>query len=333
MKFPGRSSITMPVLLASVLLTACSPTNDNQQKAETGTAQLNPAFPYSFDLVTDNVWVIHGPLELPTPQNRGFMNNPGLVKTSAGLVVVDPGSSREVGDWVLSEIKKISDQPVVAVFNTHVHGDHWLGNQAIKQAFPDVKIYGHAEMITAIDNGEGDNWVSMMENLTEGATAGTTVTAPDHAVNHGDEISIGDTTFRIHHFGIAHTKTDIMIEAVEPSLIFLGDNVLSMRLPRTSDGTFQGTIGTINKILEVNAKHYVPGHGPSSDHAMVEEYKRYLELVYAAAKQAFDEDLDSSDVISITRETTADYSKWSGYDPLLGPHGAQAYAEVELAEF
>jgi hypothetical protein len=38
-------------------------------------------------------------------------------------------------------------------------------------------------------------------------------------------------------------------------------------------------------------------------------------------------------VISITTETTAAYKDWQGYNDLLGPQGAQAYAEVEVAEF
>jgi glyoxylase-like metal-dependent hydrolase (beta-lactamase superfamily II) len=290
-------------------------------------------FPYDFKQVSNNTWVMHGPIELPNPENKGFMNNPGLIKTSAGLVVIDPGSTLYVGEQVLAKIKQISDEPIVAVFDTHVHGDHWLANQAIKVAYPDVKIYGHPEMLTAIENGEGENWLNTMDQLTEGASKGTEVVAPDNAVNQNDIIKIGDTQFKIHHYGIAHTKTDIMIEAVENDVIFLGDNVLAKRIPRTSDGTFQGNISTIKTILDSNAKVYVPGHGPTGDKAMVEEYLAYLTLIYDAAKKAFDEDLDSSDVLAITKETTKDYKDWQGYDELAGPQGAQAYAEVEEAEF
>ena len=144
---------------------------------------------------------------------------------------------------------------------------------------------------------------------------------------------MGDTQFKIHHYGIAHTKTDIMIEAVENSVVFLGDNVLALRVPRTSDGTFQGSIFTIEKMLESNAKTYVPGHGPTGDRAMVETYLNYLAQIYQAAQKAFEDDLDSSDVLAITKETTATYKDWAGYDGLIGPQGAQAYSEVEAAEF
>ena len=328
MKSHFRDIKTVIALCFIFSITACSAYNSSVSDNK-----LNSDFPYTFDKVADNIWVIHGPRELPNPKNKGFMNNPGLIKTSAGLVIIDPGSTVQVGEYVLTEIQKISDEPVVAVFNTHVHGDHWLANQAIKAAYPGVKIYGHPEMLVEIENGAGDTWVNTMDTLTEGASKGTTVVAPGHTVDNTDNITIGDTHFKIHHHGVAHTKTDIMIEVVEQSVVFLGDNVLSLRIPRTSDGTFQGNISTIDTMLENDIKVYVPGHGPTGDKAMVEEYRGYLSRIYDAAKKAFDEDLDSSDVLGITKETTASYKDWQGYAELLGPQGAQAYGEVEASEF
>lgn len=337
--------IALSICLLS-LLTACSPSGENnpdsaQSVTAITTAAVSEAqtdttaddFPYAFEQVANNTWVMHGPRELPNPQNRGFMNNPAIVKTSAGLVVIDPGSTVHVGNNVLAEIKRVSTQPVVAVFNTHIHGDHWLANQAIRAVYPEAKIYGHTKMLAEIKNGEGENWVNLMLTMTEGASDGTTVVAPDHELNHGDLITIGDTRFRIHHYGVAHTKTDIMIEVIDNSVVFLGDNVLAKRLPRMSDGTFQGSIATVNTILATQARTWVPGHGPTGDRAMVEDYLNYLTQVYAAAQKTFADNLDSSDVISITKETTAAYKDWADYDSMIGPHGAQAYSEVEAAEF
>lgn len=34
---------------------------------------------YKFKPITKNVYVMHGPLELPNKHNMGFMNNPGIV--------------------------------------------------------------------------------------------------------------------------------------------------------------------------------------------------------------------------------------------------------------
>lgn len=345
---PATAFILPAVLMAWTLTAYSAPANntadkstsqDSAQTTASTTAVTTKAgtlasdFPYAFEKVAENTWVMHGPRELPNPENKGFMNNPGFVKTSAGLVIIDPGSTVKVGEHVLAEVKKINQLPVVAVFNTHIHGDHWLGNQAIKAAYPEVKIYGHPQMLVEIENGEGESWVNTMDRLTEGASKGTIVVAPDQTINNKDIVKIGNTQFKIHHYGIAHTKTDIMIEVVENSVVFLGDNVLALRLPRASDGNFQGNISTIRTILDNDVKIYVPGHGPTGDETMVKVYLDYLTLVYQAAQKAFNEDLDSSDVITITRETTAAYKDWSGYEDEIGPHGAQAYSEVEAAEF
>jgi glyoxylase-like metal-dependent hydrolase (beta-lactamase superfamily II) len=292
-----------------------------------------PIKDYPFEQVAENTWVIHGPLEMPNVSNQGFMNNPGMVLTDEGIVVIDPGSSVQTGEMVLRMLKKVSDQPVIAVFNTHIHGDHWLGNQAIRAAYPEAPIYGHTEMLAMVEAGSGDTWVDLMDKLTEGATKGTRVVGPSHAVKHGDSIKAGNKTFRIHHYGQAHTRTDIMIEVEEDSVVFLGDNVTARRIPRLSDGNFQGNISSVDKILEIDAKIWVPGHGPSGDAAMVKTYRGYLQAVYSSAEKAFDEGLDSSDVKAISLPATAEYKDWSGYDEELGPQGAQAYLEIEAAEF
>jgi glyoxylase-like metal-dependent hydrolase (beta-lactamase superfamily II) len=315
---------TLALILAISLQTLTQPLS-----AATG----EPVRDYPFTQVAENTWVIHGPLEMPNVANQGFMNNPGIVITDTGIVLVDPGSSLQSGEMVLRMIKQVSDKPVVAVFNTHVHGDHWLGNQAIRTAYPDAPIYGHTEMLAMIADGAGDTWVDLMDRLTEGATRGTEVVAPGHAVKHGDRVKVGNKTFRIHHYGQAHTLTDIMIEIEEDGVIFLGDNVTADRIPRLSDGTFMGNINAIDKIMESNAKTWIPGHGPTGDKSIVSTYREYLQAVYAAAKEAFSNDMDSSDVKAISVKTTTKYKDWSGYDEELGPHGAQAYMEVEAAEF
>lgn len=292
-----------------------------------------PVRDYPFEQVAENTWVIHGPLEMPNAGNQGFMNNPGIVLTTAGVVIVDPGSSLQTGEMVLRMLKKVSDQPVVAVFNTHVHGDHWLGNQAVRAAFPDVAIYGHPEMLAEVEAGAGESWVELMENLTEGATRGTNVVGPDKSLDNGDTIQIGGKTFLIHHHGQAHTRTDIMIEVREDGVVFLGDNVTARRIPRMSDGDFKGNIKNVDMILQTGASVWVPGHGPSGDASMVRAYRNYLDAVYRAAEQAFNDDLDSSEVKPLALQATREYSDWAGYEGEIGRQGSQAYLEVEAAEF
>ncbi len=292
-----------------------------------------PVPDYPAQKVSPRVWVIYGPTEIPNAKNRGFMNNPGFVLTTQGVVIIDPGSSLETGEMVLRVLKKITPQPVVAVFNTHIHGDHWLGNQAIVNAYPNVRIFASPEMIAEAKDGAADYWVKLMYKMTKGASKGTVAVIPNAAVLNGETIKIGDTDFHIYHNRQAHTKTDIMIEVMEDRLMFLGDNVGNKRILRMNDGNFMGNINAINIALATNALYFVPGHGPGGTKSVPLAYRSYLTGVYLAAKQAFENNMDSSDVKPIAEKNTAEFKDWSGYKDEIGRHSVQAYAEVEAAEF
>ena len=297
-------------------------------------AETGPAVPdYPTDRVAENIYVIHGPLGLPNPDNQGFMNNPGFVLTSKGIVIVDPGSSVQTGEMVLRVARSISDLPVAAVFNTHVHGDHWLGNQAVRAAYPAAPIYGHPNMIELINAGEGQNWVKLMERLTEGKTRGTEVVGPNKTVGHGDEIRIGEHTFRIHYYGTAHTTSDIMVEIVESSVTFLGDNAVNERLPRLDDGDIQGNIQACTKILETNSSVYIPGHGRSGDKSVPEGFRTYLKTLYSTVKRYYEEGLSDFEMKPQVAEALKDYAGWSGFQEELGKHISLAYLQIEEAEF
>jgi len=63
------------------------------------------------------------------------MNNPAFIVTDKSVVVVDPDSTEKSGEMLLKQIARVTDKPVCHVFNTQVHGDHWLANDAIVQRF------------------------------------------------------------------------------------------------------------------------------------------------------------------------------------------------------
>lgn len=288
---------------------------------------------YPVEEVAPDVYVIHGPLGVPSVENQGFMNNPAFVVTDAGIVVIDPGSSVQTGEMLLRVMAKVSTQPVIAVFNTHIHGDHWLGNQAIVAAWPEVKIYGHPNMIALIESGVGRQWVDLLERLTDGQTRGTTVVPPNQAIDHGDEFRYAGLTFRIHHYGKAHTTSDIMIEIPERSIAFLGDNVLSGRVPRLDHGNIQGNLAACARIMETGSRHYVPGHGPTGDRSVPETFQRYLEILYTSVKKYYDEGLSDYAMKPQVAEALGDYADWSGFDEQLGKHISLAYLQIEEAEF
>ena len=155
--------------------------------------------------LSPHVWMIYSPDGFPTPENRGMMANVIFVVTTAGVVVIDSGASLQIGQMAIRMIRKVTDKPVVAVFNSHYHGDHWLGNHAFVKTYGDkLPIYALPSTIEKLKGAEGNLWRSLMERWTNQSTLGTQVVLPNTPVQHGQAIQIGDVTFCMHHYGTAH---------------------------------------------------------------------------------------------------------------------------------
>ena len=288
---------------------------------------------YQAEKLTEHVWVIHGPREFPNPQNRGFMNTPSFVITSDGVVVIDPGSTLETGRMVLRQISKVTDKPVTHVFASHIHGDHWLGNHAIQEKYPEARFYAHPQMIAQAHAGQAETWIDMLEQLTGGASKGTVAVIPDQALADGQEIRVGNLTFRVYLSDWAHTKTDAMIEVVEDSLLATGDNVLYKRIARMDDASFRGNITACRQALDLGLKHYVVGHGPSGGTEVIKPFCNYLEILYGNVSRLYVEGLSDYEMKDSIVESLSAYRDWPGFEDQLGKHISLALLEVEQAEF
>jgi glyoxylase-like metal-dependent hydrolase (beta-lactamase superfamily II) len=289
---------------------------------------------YALTRITDHVYVIHGPNENPGKGNQGFSNNPGFVLVRGAVVVIDPGASVQVGEMVLRKIATVSRDPVIAVFNTHIHGDHWLGNQAIKAAYPKAVIYAHPKMIEAVKAGEGDNWIKMMNAATQGASRGTKTVAPDMGLDHDEALKLHGTSFRIYHNDRAHTDNDIMIEAVEEGVIFLGDNVLNKRIAANfpEQGNIQGQIAAIDLALKSKAVHFIPGHGTSGGREIAVAEQTFLKSLRASVKKYYDQglsDFEMKDKVMRDLDTYKDYYDFNNLGRIINA----AYLQIETESF
>lgn len=297
-------------------------------------AQSNDAFAqYQARKVSDHTWVIHGPLEIPNVQNRGFMNNPAFIIADKGVIVVDPGSTEEVGEMLLRRIRMITDLPITHVLNTHIHGDHWLANDALRQAYPKITIMADPRMIKKAKAGSGQSWLDSMERMTEGLSRGTQITYPDKAVTDGAKFKIHGLSFRIHSVGKGHSDSDIMIELVDDSLMFTGDNVSYQRVIRMDDGGFRDNIKACDRAIALNLKHYVPGHGPTGDVSRVKAMRDYLQIIYQSVAELYEQGLSDFEMKPVIVKKLSAFKSWSGFDEQVGKTISLALLEVEQAEF
>lgn len=290
---------------------------------------------FPLDQISERIHVVHGPLAHPGPKNRGFMNNPAAILTSNGVILVDPGSSREIAKQLLKKVRKVSDKPVIAMFNTHVHGDHWLGNHGIREVYPKIPIYAHERMIERAKSGEGASWISIFMNMTKGAIAGTKAVAPTIGLKGGEILTLDGVMLRIHHTGKAHSDNDLMIEVVDDKGLFFGDIVAATHVPNSDvpqDASFKGSISAIETMLKGQATLFIPGHGRSGGRDVPESTLHFLQKLTALVTKYFKQGLLDYEMKNRIIEELAEYRDWHNFNE-LGRVISFVYREVEQDSF
>lgn len=279
--------------------------------------------------IAEHTWVILGPVSQPSPENKGFMNNPVFVITEKSVVVIDPGSSLNVGRALLLKIRKQTDKPITHVFNSHVHGDHWLGNHAIHEENPDVKIYAHPEMIEEAKAGEAESWISLMKTLTKGATDGTEAIIPSIALEDGQIIKIDNISIKAHLSEFAHTKTDAMFEILEDKILVTGDNAFNKRMPRLDDGSFVGNMEAMDKGLSLDITVVVPGHGSTGGKEILSNFRDFLHIIYDTSKTLLDDDMEAFEMKPLIVSKLKAFQQWDSFDDTIGKLISIAVLEAE----
>jgi len=289
---------------------------------------------YPAKKIAPHTWVIHGPKGLPSVKNQGFMNNPVFIVTSHQVIVVDPGSSVQAGRMVLNEIKKITQNPITHVFATHIHGDHWLGNQALQEKYPQALFYAHPKMIQKAHDYAAKQWLEILNKLTKNYTKSTKAVIPSKAVIEGQKFIIDDITIKIHAPEKAHSESDIMLEIVNDKVLILGDNVTNHRFGSLNDATFKGNIAACNKALSTQATIFVPGHGLTGGREIVQQFKQYLQQLYQLAQKYYADDLADYEMKPlIIKDLPEQYLKWVDFNENIGRHIIKVVQEIEEAEF
>jgi glyoxylase-like metal-dependent hydrolase (beta-lactamase superfamily II) len=265
-----------------------------------------------------------------------MMCNISFVDTARGLVVVDSGASVQIGEMAIRQIRKAFNKPVIAIINTHYHGDHWLGNHAYVEAYgKDLPLYAHPGTIKAVQGVQGKLWRTLMEQWTNQATLGTRVVPPTQSLEHGAELKFADLTLRLHHFGTVHTPFDLCVEVVEDKLMLVGDVAMDRRIANMDDGSYLGTLQAYETLEKTGCTIWLPGHGEPG--AQVLHWNRELfEGIYRPCEQAIKDGLplDTAKAQVLKDPRVASRAKdTKGFESNIGKYVSLAYLEAEAAGF
>ena len=287
--------------------------------------------------LSKHVWMIYSPDGFPTPQNRGMMANIVFVVTSVGVVVIDSGASLQIGQMAIRMIRKVTDKPVVAVFNSHYHGDHWLGNHAFVKTYGDkLPIYSLASSIAKLKGAEANLWRGLMERWTNQSTIGTQVVIPNTAVQHGQVIHFGDVSLRMHHYGTAHTPSDLSVEIVQDKVTAVGDIAMTNRIANMDEGSYPGTFKYYKALMAATGEQlWVPGHGRARQD-LLKTYGDFMAGIWEPSLKAVEDGKSEAearaavmkDIRVASRAKTMD-----GFEGNIGKYISLAYLEAEKIAF
>ncbi len=287
--------------------------------------------------LSEHVWMVYAKDGFPTPENQGLMANVVFVVTTAGVVVLDSGCSLQVGEMALRMIRRVTDKPVVAIFNSHYHGDHWLGNHAFVNAYgPSLPIYALPFTIEQIKGAEGNLWRNLMERWTNQATMGTQVVPPNQATEPGRTYRFGDVTLKMHFYGRAHCHSDLCMEVVEDRLTYVADIAMDRRIANMDDGSYPGTFKYYEALAQATGEQlWVPGHGRPSK-TLLKDYGTFMRGIYEPCLKAVEagQGMDAARAAVLADPRVAPHARTTaGFDSNIGKYISLAYLEAEKEAF
>ena len=185
--------------------------------------------------IKDDLFVIH---------NDFVPGNTTVLVTNEGVVLVDDKFEID-HENIMAQLKKITNQPVKYVINTHYHGDHSGGN-------PKLQALG-AQIITSQQARD------KMVEIKQPGMANVTL---DNSIR----LFLGGKRLEVYRFGRAHTDGDIVVLFPDHRVLSAGDmftfgDATPQLIDYAGGGSARDWTGTLDGALRLEFDQVVPGHG------------------------------------------------------------------------
>ncbi|GIZ38789.1 hypothetical protein CKM354_000219000 [Cercospora kikuchii] len=275
-----------------------------------------------------------------------------LIIGSEAAVLIDMPLAIPQAENLAAWVNRTTDKPLVAVFTTHSHPDHYLSGAALLPYFPDAKYYAHPNAVALIQNESQQQiaaWGSILGNETVVSEAiiptpynFTFFTLPGNEDSPIQLLSpLGGDTIDETLFYIPSIQT-----------LIAGDTVYShdMHLwlaDLLTPALTSSWLSTLEYIKSLAPKRVIPGHalsigkfGPMIDVAHTEAYVKFFQqnieargVDYFIPKQIFDQlDAKFPGLLNKTSSTTS-ATLLNITAEEFGKNGTRRTHYVDLASF
>jgi glyoxylase-like metal-dependent hydrolase (beta-lactamase superfamily II) len=196
-------------------------------------------------------------------ENQGFMSNAGFVVTREGVVIFDALASPPLAKKLIGLIREITDQPISHVIVSHYHADHFYGLQEFKALGATIWAHRLAEGQTRTDDA-ALRLQQRREALFSWVDEKTRLLEADHFIEGDIDFVVGGVHFALRHVGPAHSAEDLALMVKEDGVLYAGDLVFRGRVPFVGDADSRSWIAALDKLIALEPKVLVPGHGAAS---------------------------------------------------------------------
>lgn len=241
------------------------------------------------------------------PDGGWGWSNSGLIVGDGESLVVDTLFDLALTKEMLNGYRAVHPtEQIRYVFNTHANGDHYFGNELLKEHAIIV-----ATKAAAADMAPHD--VQRLEDMKRAAGqvgdyfrdifgpfdfSNIQASGPDIAFDDELQINVGGRTVILKEVGPAHSAGDAVAYVPDEGVVYAGDILFIGGTPIVWAGPVASWITACDTLIALDADTYVPGHGPVTDKQGVKEVRDYLAFVEDESKQCFKRGMPINEAIS-----------------------------------
>ena len=255
----------------------------------------------SVQQVSEHVYYVQGASRVAAA-NYGLVSNAAFVVTDEGVVVFDTLGTPSLGAMFKSRIQDITDKPIVRVYNSHYHADHFYGNEAFEG--PDTEFIaprGAERYLTG--ETASQRLEERKQSLHPWVNDSTRLIYPDRYLVSEGRFSLGGVSLRAVNLGSAHSEGDLILYVESDDVLLSGDIIFDNRIPFIGSTNTRGWLEILAQLNKKALKAVIPGHGSVSDNPqkivrLTYSYLAFLRQIMGQAIEQwipFDEAYESAD--------------------------------------